>query len=109
MEKEVHLICQNCSEHNGAEWRNNSATADLLLGKCHVCGEVKAITHIHYWKNINSKFSFKVPPKAKPKANSEKIIAPQEPQEPQEEDSTPKPSKPPKGNNKTASQPDLFS
>ena len=102
MEKEVHLICQNCSEHNGAEWRNNSATADLLLGKCHVCGEVKAITHVHYWKNINSKFSFKVPPKAKPKANSENIIIPQE------VEPTSKPSKLAKGNGKTASQPDLF-
>lgn len=81
MEKEVHLICQNCSEHNGAEWRNNSATADVLLGKCHVCGEIKAITHIHYWKNVNSKFKFEVPPQ--------------------------KPSKPAaKGK---ASQPDLFS
>ena len=93
MEKEVHLICQNCSEHNGAEWRNNSATADVLLGKCHVCGEIKAITHIHYWKNVNSKFKFEVPPK----------------QEPQEMGLTPKPSKPSKGNSKTVSQPDLFS
>lgn len=91
MEKEVHLICQNCSEHNGAEWRNNSATADVLLGKCHVCGEIKAITHIHYWKNVNSKFKFEVPPK----------------QEPQEVERTQKPSKPAaKGK---ASQPDLFS
>ena len=90
MEKEVHLICQNCSEHNGAEWRNNSATADVLLGKCHVCGEIKAITHIHYWKNVNSKFKFEVPPKQEPQE-----VPPQ------------KPSKPAaKGK---ASQPDLFS
>lgn len=105
MEKEVHLICQNCSEHNGAEWRNNSATADVLLGKCHVCGEVKAITHIHYWKNINSKFSFKVPPKA----SSQNIPVQNTlvPQEPQEVERTQKPLKPAaKGK---ASQPDLFS
>lgn len=105
MEKEVHLICQNCSEHNGAEWRNNSATADMLLGKCHVCGEIKAITHIHYWKNVNSKFKFEVPPKA----SSQNILVQNTlvPQEPQEVERTQKPSEPAaKGK---ASQPDLFS
>lgn len=64
-EKKVHLICQSCSEHNGATWRNDKTTADALLGKCQVCGEVKIITHIHYWKDIDPTTDFKVPSKKK--------------------------------------------
>lgn len=54
MTKKVNLICPSCAKHNGAEWRNELATANIMLGKCQVCGEVTPITHIHYWKNIHS-------------------------------------------------------
>lgn len=54
MTKKVNLICPSCAKHNGAEWRNDSASVGLLLGKCQVCEEIKPVTHIYYWKNIHS-------------------------------------------------------
>ena len=61
MTKKVNLICTSCAKHNGAEWRNELATANIMLGKCQVCGEVTPITHIHYWKNIHSEMVMVAP------------------------------------------------
>ena len=72
MTKKVNLICPSCAKHNGAEWRNELATANIMLGKCQVCGEVTPITHIHYWKNIHSEKEM-VAPQA---SNVAKVVAP---------------------------------
>ena len=72
MTKKVNLICPSCAKHNGAEWRNDSASVGLLLGKCHVCEEIKPITHIYYWKNIHSEKEM-VAPQA---SNAAKVAAP---------------------------------
>lgn len=61
MTKKVNLICPSCAKHNGAEWRNDSASVGLLLGKCHVCEEIKPVTHIYYWKNIHSEMVMVAP------------------------------------------------
>jgi len=62
-QKKVHLICTSCAEHNGATWRNDSSVATVLLGKCHVCNEVKPITNIYYWAGIHSEMALQAPKK----------------------------------------------
>lgn len=75
MTKKVNLICPSCAKHNGAEWRNDSASVGLLLGKCHVCEEIKPVTHIYYWKNIHSEMALTAP-KASEEVESAKVEKP---------------------------------
>jgi hypothetical protein len=77
MTKNVLAVCQSCAEHNGGEFKNMRNTPPLFLGQCGCCKEVKACTHINYWKNIGTDFDMTAPkeaeePKVAPKAAAKK-------------------------------------
>lgn len=75
MTKKVNLICPSCAKHNGGEWRNEHATASIMLGRCQVCEEITPITHIHYWKNIHGDMALTAP-KASEEVESAKVEKP---------------------------------
>lgn len=60
-QKRVLVVCHSCASHNGGVWKNEDAIAPALVGKCGVCGEVKNIVAIHYYKHINADMKFSVP------------------------------------------------
>jgi hypothetical protein len=67
MTKNVLAVCQSCAEHNGGEFKNLRNTPPLFLGQCGCCKDIKACTHIQYWKNIGTQTEM-VDPLAEEKA-----------------------------------------